>query len=174
MDWQPLLEKDENLLWEAKPAPRCYTFRNWRRTILGLLLLTLAVYWEMAGLGMTSGFGPQFLGWLLLPLLGAGVWFSAGHMLVARREWENVFYAASDRRLLLRCGLLRPRQQQLLLAGLSGYRVHAYGLHLADVQVFTGDAKTSLTFHCIEHPEKLTELLEKSLAERDPPVVVPV
>ncbi|KIH75794.1 PH domain-containing protein [Geoalkalibacter ferrihydriticus] len=169
MDWPPLLESEETLLWESKPAPRCYTFRNWRRTILGLLLLTLAIYWEITGLGLPTGFGPALLGWFLLPLFAAGLWFSVGHYILARREWENVFYGASNRRLLVQRGLIQSRRRSLDLDKVSGYRLHPHGQHLADVQVFVAHEKKSLTFHCIEHPEQLTAILEKAMAEHEPP-----
>lgn len=171
MDRQPFLGKNEVLRWEAKPAPRCYTFRNWRRSVLGLLLLLLGVYMEMVGLGMSGAWRKPVLAWLPLPFILAGLWYAVGHLFLARREWEKVFYAAGSERLYVQRGLFRPRRETLGFAEVTGYRLRRHGADLATVEVFGSDEKTSLGFFCIEHPEKLTHLLEQAMAQHLPPTL---
>lgn len=171
MDWLPFLIKDEVLRWEAKPAPRCYTFRNWRLSVLGLLLLLLGVYMEMVGLGLSGAWRKPALAWLPLPFILAGLWYSLGHLFLARREWEKVFYAAGSERLYVLRGLFRPRRETLGFAEVTGYRLRRHGAELATIEVFGRDENTSLSFFCIEYPQRLTSLLEQAMAEHLPPTL---
>lgn len=160
-----ILLPDEEIIWEAKPAPRCYAFKNWRLSILGLLLILLAVYAEVIGVGQSEVFGPALLRGVVLLIFLLGLWLAIGQVLWARREWERVFYAASDRRLLMQRGLMRPVLQSMDLASVSGYRLHVLGQDLAWVQVFGQTDEQTLNFHCLEHPRRLTRILEKAMAE---------
>ncbi|WP_305045703.1 hypothetical protein [Geoalkalibacter sp.] len=171
MDRQSLPGKNHALRWEAKPAPRCYTFRNWRRSVLGLLLLLLGVYMEMIGLGMSGAWNKPALAWFPLPFILAGLWYSVGHLLLARREWEKVFYAADEKNLYVWRGFFRPRRETLRFAEVTGYRLRRHGDELATVEVFGSDDKTSLSFFCIEHPQRLTGLLDKAMVEHLPPTL---
>ena len=43
------LEEDETLLWQGRPAPRCYTFRNWKLAAAGTALFLACSFWLMLG-----------------------------------------------------------------------------------------------------------------------------
>ena len=57
MDWNPHLEPGETVRWEGRPAPRCYTFRNWKHSLVGLLLLILTGFWQVMSFGLARDYG---------------------------------------------------------------------------------------------------------------------
>lgn len=172
MDWSALLHEGEVLRWEAKPAPRCFTFRNWRRSVFGILLLLLAVYWEAVGLSVGAAYSLPFLGWIPVPFIFAGLYLSLGHLLVARLEWDRVFYALTNRRILVRRGLLRRRQLVLELEDLRYYSIRRHGEELASISVVGGDPPVTLSIPCLEYPERLTSVLEAAISASHPESLV--
>jgi len=162
MDWSELLEDGEELLWSGRPAPRCYTFRNWKHSLVGLLLLILGAWWLAVGLQMAAVYQAPYLGWIPLPVCLAGLYLAFGQLLKARFEWENLYYAVTDRRLICRRGK-KTTLQQLPLDALTFFRLRPYSPQLGSLAMFAGSAERRLDFKCIEQPRRVTELLEKSL-----------
>ncbi len=107
------LDNNEEVCWEGRPAPRCYTFRHWRHSIFGLVFLVICCYWQFLGFEMAETYESILLAWLPLPFLLLGLYLSIGHLLQARLEWNRVYYAITDRRLLIQRGLLKLRIESL-------------------------------------------------------------
>lgn len=162
MDWSELLEDGEVLLWSGRPAPRCYTFRNWKHSLVGLLLLLLGGWWLTVGLQLAAVYRAPYLAWIPLPVCLAGLYLAFGHLLKSRIEWEYLFYAVTDRRLLSRRGKIATLQQ-LPLDALTFFRLKPYSPQLGSLAIFAGSAERRLDFKCIEQPRLVAELLEKSL-----------
>jgi hypothetical protein len=161
MDWSEHLAPGEKLLWEARPAPRCYTFRNWRHSLFGVLLLVIAVWWQAVGLQLSEAYSLPLLAWVPLPFLLLGLFLALGHLLLARWEWERVFYAVTDRRVLAQRGLWRRRLENLELAQVTYFQVRPLGEELATVRIRADNAVLALC--CIEYPRRLTALLEEAM-----------
>lgn len=167
MTWSSLLAPGEILRWEGRPAPRCFTFRNWRHSLFGILLLILASFWQMVGYRLSFDHRSSLLAWVPLPFLLAAVYLCFGHLLVARWEWEKVFYAVTDRRILVRRGLFRPRVEELPLEELTGFRLKPLGEHLATLRVRGGgDRAPTIALQCIEYPRQVVELLEEAVQSK--------
>lgn len=162
MSWTPWLEPDESLRWEARPAPRCWTFRNWRHSLFGAVLLLIALWWQQLGLGLQRETGQLWWALLPLPLVLAGAWLAVGHLVVARCEWSRVAYAVTERRILLRRGLLRSRLRQLPLARLRYCTLTPLGAELAHLRLADVDG-VWLTLCCVEHPGRVLPLLEAAI-----------
>jgi len=167
MDRSTLLEADERLRWEGRPAPRCFTFRNWRHSLFGCLLLVASVYWQIVGIQLGRTYHLPLIAWIPLPFLVAALYLSVGHLLLARLEWERVFYAVTDRRIVVRRGLFGQRLQDLPLEEVSFFRLHPLGEHLGTVRIHGSDERKPLTLCCIEHPRNLTGLLEEVVESGD-------
>jgi len=105
MNWQPLLLPEESLRWQGRPAPRCWTFRNWRHSLFGMLLLPFSIWWQGIGLSLGREYANVWLFLLPLPVLLFALYLAFGHLLLARLEWERVFFAVTDRRILVRRGV---------------------------------------------------------------------
>jgi hypothetical protein len=162
MDWNGLLEEGEQLLWSGRPAPRCYTFRNWKHSLVGLLLVLIGVWWQAIGLQMAALYQVPYLAWIPLPVCLGGLYLAFGHLLKSRLEWEYLFYAVTDRRLLCRHGK-KARLQQLSRDAVTYFRLKPYSPRLGSLAIYAGSAEQRLDFKCIELPRRVTELLEESL-----------
>jgi hypothetical protein len=168
MRWQAELAETEEILWEGRPAPRCYTFRHWRHSIVGFIFLVICSYWQVLGLEMAETYELPWLVWLPLPFVLIGLYFSVGHLLQARLEWNGVFYAVSDRRLLVQRGLRQRQSQSLDLSEITYFSLHRQGDELGTLYVHKGLEK-KLILHCIEHPQLVTNLLEEAMGDKAHP-----
>lgn len=163
MNWNDCLAAGETLVWEGRPAPRAFTFRNWVHSLFGGLLLTVAIYWQVIACGLAKAQPWPWPALVPVPFWFAGLYLSVGHLLLARLEWSRVAYAVSDRRLLTRRGLFRPRLESMDLAGLCSFRVKPLGPELAHVRAAFAEGNAVLSFLAVEHPTPLLALLEAAL-----------
>jgi hypothetical protein len=163
------LTAGEEICWDARPAPRCYTFRHWRHSVFGLVFLAICSYWQVLGFSMAKEYEIVWLAWLPLPFVCMGFYLSVGHLLQARLEWNRVYYAITDQRLLVQRGLLRLRTETLLLKEITYFSLHQKGEQLGTLRVYKGKEQ-QLILHCIEHPRQATDLLEKTMNDISRPV----
>ncbi len=166
MDWTPYLEPQERIRWEGRPAPRCYTFRRWRLSVYGILLLLLSVFLFVVGIPLGNSQGWPLLYLLPVPLIALGLYLSFGHVLFARREWEHLFFAVTDRRILVHQGLWRKKVEAMGLGEARYYIYKPLGRDLGSFWVRGGAPEQSVSLLCIEHPRPLALLLEEALAVR--------
>jgi hypothetical protein len=153
----------ETLQWEGRPAPRCYTFRQWRHALFGLVLTGFCGVWAWFGVQQAAEQGWPWLAWVPLPFLGYALWLGCGQLLAARLEWSRVAYAITDRRLIVRGGLFRPRQASLPLDRITWFRLEPHGEELGTLQVRGGAGDPVLVLHCIEYPRRAAALLEAAI-----------
>lgn len=164
MEWTTYLAPGETLRWEGRPAPRAYVFRNWKHALFGLLLLAVTVYWQVIALPLGDLYQKAWLPWIPLPFLLIALYLGIGHVLLARLEWEKVFYALSDRRLLVQKGVWRRQLVDFPLSELTSFRVLPLGNELASIQANNRDSGRRLLFIGVEQPRQVIVLLEEALA----------
>lgn len=153
--FEPLpLADGETLLWHGRPAPRAYTFRNWRHALFGLALALPCLFWQLVGIELAASGAPPWVAWLPLPFNLGALYLAFGQLLIARLEWERVYYAVSDRAIYQRCGFFRSRLLQMPLADLAEVRRKILGPNLASIRM-EGRGGETLIFSAIEHPELL-------------------
>lgn len=152
------LAADETILWQGRPAPRAYTFRNWRHALFGLALFLPCLLWQVVGIDLAAGGAPPWVAWVPLPFNLGALYLAFGQLLIARLEWERVYYAVSDRALYQCCGFFRPRIDRLPLTAALTVKKRVLGPNLATVRIANREGE-SLTFAAIEHPELLLRLL---------------
>ena len=160
--WPPL-QDGELLRWEGRPAPRCYTFRHWRHALFGLVLTAICAVWAWLGAQQAAEQGWLWLAWVPLPFLGYALWLAGGQLLAARLEWLQVAYAVTDRRVMVRRGLLKVREGELLLAQVTWFRLEPHGEELGTLRIRGGADDPVLVLHCIEYPRRPAELLEQAI-----------
>ncbi len=150
-----LLEAGEKVLWRGRPAPRAYTFRNWRCSVLAIIGLALLLLLRQTG----GALSPDFVAerWAVRLLLAGLLWAAIGHLLWARLEWEPIIYLLTDRRLLAVSGLVRRRLQVLPLGEVRRVETASLGKALATVKILGGGRP--LTLYCLEHPQLLLKSL---------------
>lgn len=167
MIWDETLEPGESICWEGRPAPRCYTFRHWRHSIFGLLILAICGYWQVLGVEMSAEYQLPWLVWVPTPFLLFAFYLAAGHLIQARLEWNHVYYAMTERRLLSRRGILKQNVETLALSEVTYFSLHHQGEQLGTLRVYQGQ-HLKLILHCLEFPRQATALLEKSMGKAAP------
>lgn len=150
------LAADEPILWQGRPAPRGYTFRNWRHALFGFVLTIPCLIWLLAGIEIAGAGGPAWAAWAPLPFALGSLYLAFGQIFLARLEWERVYYAVTDRTLYLRCGLFRPRLRTLPRSAVTQVRQKNLGPNLATIR-FDGQDGEVLIFCAIEYPEQLRQ-----------------
>ncbi|RMF47918.1 MAG: hypothetical protein D6751_01530 [Deltaproteobacteria bacterium] len=158
--WEQLLEPGETIVWQARPQPRCYTFRHWRLAVFGLLLTLLAAWWEVLGWQMALVYDLFWLAVIPVPAWLLGLWLSIGRTLMARREWPSVAYAVTEKRIL---ACRRGRHLALELDRVGYFCLEPQGEKLGSVRVESSDGQVRFKVCCIEYPRRLTDLLEAAM-----------
>ena len=115
MDWQKHLQEDEQLLWQGRPAPRCYTFRNWKLALIGVLLFLVSSFWQTLALQLVEDVHGWTLALIPVPLVVASFMMGPGQLLLMRIEWERIYYCLTHKRLLLQHGILKNKVQEIPL-----------------------------------------------------------
>ncbi len=159
-DLESLLESGETILWRGRPAPRAFTFRNWRRSLavpVGFFVLLVAYRTVSLVAGTVRLSSP----WLAL-LVAVGLWFGVGQLLWARLEWERVFYLLTDRRMVAVHGVLGRCRWTLPLVQLRKIESQPLGGALATLRLVAQGS--TRTLYCLEHPEILIQLLQEQRA----------
>jgi hypothetical protein len=160
--WRSHLLEGEAVHWEGRPAPRAFTFRNWRWSA-GVLVLYLSVSALAAtiypGPGMSLPSAAGFVAAVFLVLVG--FWGTVGHLFYARLLWEREFYALTDRRLLVKSGLFGDRVSVLDLDELAEVFLSRLGPALGTITVRGSIAARPIILFCLEHPELLLEKLPR-------------
>ncbi len=160
--WDRILMPGETLVWQARPQPRCYTFRHWRQAVFGLLLVLLAAWWEALGWQLAASYDLFWLALIPVPVWLIGLWLSIGRTLAARREWPTVGYAVTDRRIL---ACRRGRHLALELEQVGYFCLEPQGEKLGSVRVESRDGRVRFKVCCVEYPRKLTTLLEQAMTQ---------
>ncbi len=153
--WTAILETEERITWQGRPAPRAYTFRNWRWSLQAAAGLVMVLFFRQGNGPLQVDYAVDQ--WWTWAGLVVGFWAGIGHLLWARMEWEHVFYLLTDRRLVAVSGILGRRCQILSLGQIQKVEQQALGTALATVKVF-GDGR-QITLHCLEYPHLLMRLL---------------
>lgn len=161
MDWTPFLATGEVIIWQGRPAPRCFTFRHWKKAAFGLFLLLVCVGWLLIGMQLAGEYQNPWPGLLPIPFVVIGCNLAFGPLLLARLEWENVYLALTDRRLITLRGVRRQRLVGLDRQDILYFRMNRLGEQLGTLQVHGKAGDPVLFLHCVEYPLQLTGLLEK-------------
>lgn len=162
--WDKLLEGEERIVWQGRPAPRAYTFRNWRWSMQAAAGLAMVLFFRQGNGPLQVNYAVDQ--WWTWAGLVVGFWAGIGHILWARMEWEHVFYLMTDRRLVAVSGIMGRRHQVLCLDQLEKVEQQALGTSLSTVKVFGGGQR--MTLHCLEYPHHLLQFLSSHVKPGTP------
>ena len=149
------LTEGETILWQGRPAPRCYTFRHWLQATIGTVLFLASSFWLMIGVQLIYYQGHSW--WLAAaPFLLTVVAFfiGPGQLALARLRWEEIYYALTDQRLLVRNKLIICKSATYQMDDFKKYKQKNYGKNLLSLKLFFKDFPP-VTLECLEHPELL-------------------
>jgi len=150
-----VLAEGENILWQGRPAPRCYTFRHWLQALIGTVLFLASSFWLLVGAQLV--YYQDYSRWLVVApflLTVAAFFIGPGQLALARLRWEDIYYALTDQRLLVRNKLIITRSVTYKMADFRKYQQKKYGKNLLSLKLFFVDSP-AVTLECLEHPELL-------------------
>jgi hypothetical protein len=165
LNWNDHLLSDENLVWQGKPAPRCYTLRNWPHSLFGLVLLIACLVWFYVGINIEQESPSEIIGWVPVPFLLASLYLVVGHLILARLEWNSVYYAVTNQRVLVNRGVIKKSVSALPLGDITWFSLKPYSETLGTVSIRARGVESKLIIACIEHPRKCTDLLEAAMRQ---------
>ena len=142
------LEKNEDMLWQGRPAPRCYLLRHWRGQVVCVFALIVCIF--MVVQAIQRDFSAVAITLLLLFML---IILAVGpvRLILLRYRWESIFYALTDQRLLVQ----RGSQQQTIsypLVNLQSIVLCSYAERLADIKLTFLDS-SRIVLECLEEPD---------------------
>lgn len=117
----PTLTPGEHILWRGKPKKSAYVADK------ALALLPIAIIWlvfDLNFLRMSSGNGFLLL-FLLVHMFP--VWLWIGSAVTSVLQWKNEDYYLTNKRILIRRGVFKPRRESVFLRDVHSIRTH-YGL----------------------------------------------
>lgn len=104
---EDLLAPGESILWKGKPDRVCYILKKCG------MLFPVAVIWLLIDGGIIAMMGAQgFMGgmaWIIIPFFAlhlAPVWIFVANLVKARYGHKNVVYAITDKRVIVRDGIV--------------------------------------------------------------------
>ena len=153
------LDEAETILWQGRPAPRCYTFRHWLQATIGTVLFLASSFWVMVGINLVRS--QNYSQWLVVApvLLAIAAFFvGPGQLILARWRWEKIFYALTDQRLLVRNRLIGSKVLTYQLSNFKQSKQKKYGQQLRSLRLsFKGSVP--IVLECLEHPELFLQQL---------------
>ena len=144
--------QSEKILWQGRPAPRCYTFQYWKQALIGSLLFMVSSFWLLLAFELVDEGQPLWLLLLPLPIIVSSFIFGPMQLLIARWRWPKVFYQLTDENIYFSEG----RSAQI--TDVTNVKIRRQGEHLASLRLDIQDARP-LIIHCIEQPDQLLRLL---------------
>jgi hypothetical protein len=160
MDWQAYLQANDQIVWQGRPAPRCYTFRNWKLALIGVLLFLGSSFWLMLGLQLADNGYAWYLTMIPLPLVVASFIMGPGQLLLARMEWERLFYCLTESKLLIQHGLLRKQVLEISRDEIISWQQKRQGEQLSSIRLQYQAGKRVAILHCLEQPQQFTRHLD--------------
>lgn len=104
---QDVLFEGENVLWQGKPDKVCYFWRSFGKLLPGALIWLLFDGFFI-GTMISSG-AAKDMWWFMIIFFGIHllpVWKLIGSFVKAQLEYKNVIYAVTDKRVIVRNGVV--------------------------------------------------------------------
>ncbi len=168
------LMPDESMIWEGKPKSKAFVINS------GMTMMPFALIWllfdgafigfffGMGGADAMGAFALILIPFFLLHL--APVWIWLYNLLTAKKRWENTEYAVTDKRILLRNGLVGYQYQSIYYTDIRDVTLHVgiidKMMGVGDITLHSGsDGKSSAQLLDIEQPDRLFSILQKTVLD---------
>lgn len=122
-----MLMEDESVIWKGKPKKSAFIINSSTK------MMPIALIWLLfdgfiiatilsTGIGKLSGMGLFFIFFFAFHL--APVWIWLFNMLTAAGRWNNTEYAVTDKRIIIRNGLVGYEYQSLYYTEIGNVSLH--------------------------------------------------
>ncbi len=167
------LMSDESMIWEGKPKAKAFTINS------TLPMMPIALIWLLFDGGFIAAMifsgainEMGMMVFLLIPFFALHlfpVWIWLYNVATAKKRWENTEYAMTDRRILLRNGLIGYRYQSIYYTEISDVSLDVgfidKKLGVGDITISLGDGESKVKLLDIEQPERLFSVLQKTIVD---------
>lgn len=155
----------EEIIWQGTPRKSAYIINSSSKMLpVALLWLCFDGFFIVSALG-SGGFGGMglflliFFAFHLMP-----VWIWLSNVITAGARWKNTEYAVTNRRILIRNGLVGYQYQSVYYTEISNVSLHVGFidklLGVGDIKILTGN-DTNFSILDVEQPEKLFTVVQK-------------
>ncbi len=165
---------DESMIWEGKPKSKAFIINS------SLTMMPFALLWLLFDGGfivaiIVSGGVEQMgaMALILIPFFALHlfpVWMWLYNVLTAKKRWENTEYAVTDKRILLRNGLIGYQYQSIYYTEISDVSLHVGAVDkmqgVGDITIqFGDDRKSKAQLLDIEQPDRLFAILQRTVMD---------
>ena len=120
-----ILMDGETVLYDGKPQKTCYVFQSFSKLIpIALIFLCVDGFFIYTFLlaGIPKGMLPFIIGFFALHLLP--VWKCIAKIITAKLEYKNIIYAITNRRVIIRDGIVGLDYQNVTHEEISNINVY--------------------------------------------------
>ncbi len=171
-----LLMEGEQLLWSGKPKKNAFII-NKSVTMMPFALLWFCFDGFFIGTFVKTGAANSML-WFIVPFFAfhlMPVWIWLYNMLSAGRRWQNTEYAVTDKRIMIRDGVVGYSYQNLYYTDINSVNLH---VGVIDRMLGVGDIIIDSRIHVasgnntrgpaildIENPEEIFRQVQKTILD---------
>ncbi|MFN0074177.1 MAG: PH domain-containing protein [Chloroflexota bacterium] len=108
---EPHLLPGETVIWKAKPERALFLRKYGAISGWGMGMIGIMAFWFIVSVILAGSLGPvihNMVFFWAVPSIIVGGLLIYGPLVVAAREWSNTDYVLTDRRLILRRGVVSP------------------------------------------------------------------
>lgn len=168
---QDVLFENENVLWQGKPNKLCYVVRSAMKHIVGALMFALFDGFFIFILTTSVPEVPKevivfLIGFFALHLLP--VWLFIGSIIKAVATHKNVEYAITDKRVIVRTGVVGLDFDNINYSDISNIRVDVSVLEKffkVGTVVVTTSSNNSVCLLSVEEPYAIYKKLNKTFMD---------
>lgn len=169
-----MLMPDEHILWNGTPKKSAYVLNS------SVKMLPIAIIWLLFdGFFIFSIFGSGGMGsfaFFLIPFFALHlmpVWIWLSNVLTASARWKNTEYAITDKRVLLRNGLIGYDYKSIYYTDISNVSIHVGAidsmLGVGDIHISLSNGydskKDILAILDIENPNQVFKILQQAVMD---------
>lgn len=173
-----LLMPDETIIWKGGPKKSAFIINS------SIKMMPFALLWlafdgffivNVMGAGGFGGMSPFIAIFFLFHLMPVWIWLS--NVITAKRRWANTEYAVTDKRIMLRNGLIGYQYQSLYYIDIANVSLHVGAidsmLGVGDIHIavagnmaVNGNGNASnTTILDVEDPQRVFAIIQKTVMD---------
>ena len=173
---EEIIGSDETLLLKLKPKKSAYKFNS------SIKFLPFGLIWLIFDggfiIGMTFADVPPMIWAFLVPFFAVHmipVWICIANIVKAGREWKNLEYAFTDRRIIIRSGLIGINVTSVYYADIKGVnmRIGLFDRLFKVGDIYISSEGQSQVLYDLENPYFILERVQKLVLDLKTDVFFP-
>ena len=174
---EEILGNDENLLLKVKPKKKAYIFNSIVKFI------PIALLWLAIDMGFIVGIAlagsvPKMMWAFIVPFFAVHllpVWICIGNIVRAGKAWKNLEYAFTDRRIIIRSGVIGINIANVYYADIKGVnmRIGVFDRLFKVGDIYISSEGQSQVLYDLENPYFILSRVQKIVLDLKTDVYFP-